>query len=115
MSSYNSEETISLWEDDGRKNVTLRNLQTGKRFEFVVKRSFVVGRVRGACDLQISTDDRYMSGKHLWFLNEGGRIYIEDLHSKNGTKLNDRPVIVKTRVQSGDVLQMGRSKFEVIL
>lgn len=113
MDNYESEKTISLWDDGSRKCVTLKNIQTGKVFTFVVKHSFIVGRVSKYCDLQITASDRYMSGRHIRFINEEGGLCIEDLHTKNGTKLNGKPVLSKVRIRQGDILKMGRSEFVV--
>ena len=54
-----------------------------------------------------------MSGRHLRFVNEDGGLSIEDLHTKNGTRLNGKPVLEKTRIRKGDVLRMGRSEFTI--
>lgn len=113
MNTYESEKTISLWDENDRKCVTLKNLQTGEKFTFVVKHSFVVGRVKAYCDLQITTSDRYMSGKHLRFVKEGNTISAEDMHTKNGTKINGKPVLKRTKLKQGDILRMGRSEFSV--
>lgn len=115
MGTYRSENTISLWDDHSKRGITLKNLQTGKRYSFVLKHSFVVGRKRELCDLQITTEDRYMSGKHLRFINEGEAVYVEDLHTKNGTRLNGKPITSKARIRQGDILKMGRSEFEITL
>ena len=113
MGSNGVEETIFLWEEDERKNVTLKNLKTGKRYSFIVRRSFVVGRNAELCDLQITQDDRYMSGRHLRFMNEEGELSVEDLHTKNGTKLNGKTIWDRTLIHRGDILKMGISEFEV--
>lgn len=109
------EKTISLWDDEGRSGITLKNRKTGKRFSFVLKHTFVVGRNPQQCDLQITEEDRYISGKHLRFIRDGKEIFIEDLGTKNGTKLNGRLISSKTRISQGDILKMGRSEFEVTL
>lgn len=113
MDTYRSEDTIPLWEDESRKKITLRNVQTGKRYSFVLKYSFVVGRAKEACDLQLTEEDRYMSGRHLRFIKEGDHICVEDLNTTNGTRLNGRQITSPCRVRCGDVLRMGRSEFEV--
>lgn len=115
MDTCKSEKTISLWDDNSRKGITLRNLQTGRRYFFVLKHSFVIGRKKEYCDLQVTTDDRYMSGRHLRFTNDRDGIYVEDLHTKNGTRLNGKLLSSKTRIRQGDILKMGRSEFEVTL
>lgn len=113
MDDCELDRTISLWEENNRKCVVLKNLQTGKIYSFIVRHNFVVGRVPDRCDLQITTDDRYMSGRHLRFINEEGVISIEDLHTKNGTRLNGREVTEKTRISKGDILRMGHSEFVI--
>ena len=113
MGDYELDRTISLWEENNRKCVILKNLQTGKKYSFIVRHNFVVGRVPERCDLQITSDDRYMSGRHLRFINENGMISIEDLHTKNGTRLNGREVVGKIRIRKGDILRMGHSEFVV--
>ena len=37
MDMYNSDKTISLWENSTRKSVTLMNRKTGERYSFVLK------------------------------------------------------------------------------
>lgn len=113
MSSFESENTISLWEENSRKGITLKNIQTGKKYTFYIRHSFIVGRTAAQCDMQITTDDRYMSGRHLRFVYENGRISVEDLHTKNGTRLNGKIITQKTRIRKGDILKMGRSEFSV--
>lgn len=115
MGTYNSEKIISLWEDDSRRAVTLKNLHTGRRYSFVLKYSFTVGSKKEFCDLQITADDRYMSRKHLRFINEEDGVYVEDLNSKNGSRVNGKLISSKTRIRQGDILRMGRSEFEVIV
>lgn len=113
MDSCELDRTISLWEENNRKYVILKNLKTEKTYSFIVRHNFVVGRVPERCDLQITADDRYMSGRHLRFINEDGVISIEDLHTKNGTRLNGREVTEKTNISNGDILKMGHSEFIV--
>lgn len=115
MDTYNSEKTISLWENGGRRTVTLINLRTGRKYLFEIKNSYTVGSKKEFCDLQVTTDDRYMSKKHLRFINEADGVYVEDLHSKNGSRVNGKLISARTRIRQGDILRMGRSEFEVIV
>jgi pSer/pThr/pTyr-binding forkhead associated (FHA) protein len=114
MDQNKEENTISLWGNEGKRDITLKNLQTGKRYSFVLRHSFIVGRKKEYCDLVITEDDRYISGRHLRFLNEDGGIYVEDMHTKNGTRLNGKPLSSRTRIKKGDILKLGRSEFEII-
>lgn len=116
MSTHRPGDIISLWGDDNgrkRRTVTLRNRKDGKFYSFVLKRVFTVGRSRRESNLQITTEDRYISGKHVSFINESDGVYVEDLCTKNGTRLNGRPVTTRVRIYSGDILKMGKTEFEV--
>lgn len=115
MDTYNSENTISLWDNNNRSGITLRNIQTGKRYSFVLKHSFTVGSNKNFCDLQITTEDRYMSKKHLRFIKKEDGIYAEDLNSKNGSRINGKTISSRVRIKKGDILKIGRSEFEITI
>lgn len=119
MASY-EEPTFFLWdsgskEKDRDNRITLKNLQTGKTYSFELQESFVVGRSKENCDLQIAPEDRYMSGKHLRFIKGRDGVYVEDLQTKNGTRVNGKRILSRTRIRRGDVIRMGRSEFEITL
>lgn len=59
-------------------------------------------------DLTISTQHARLSYHHSQW-------WVEDLHSKNGTLLNDVPVTEAVVLASGDRLQCGQVLFSVIL
>lgn len=114
MGTNRYEDTISLWDDDSRRVVTLKNLQTGKTNTFTVKHNFVIGRNKEACNLQITTDDLYVSGMHLRLINGRDGLYAEDMHSKNGTRINGRQMSSQTKIKRGDILRIGRSDYEIL-
>src|SRR5262245_31183203 len=64
-----------------------------------------LGRDR-ACDLAVP--DTTLSRRHLRFIPIDASWEVEDLGSRNGTRLNDRP-LTRARLRNGDVLQVGRS------
>ena len=66
----------------------------------------VVGRSSEA-DLQV--DDKYLSRKHARLLFEDGTWWIEDLGSRNGTKLNGNYLEAKTRLAPGDEIRLCQS------
>lgn len=41
-------------------------------------------------------------------------IYLEDLGSTNGTRVNDKSVSGKLRINNGDVISIGTHKFKII-
>ncbi|MCD8103776.1 MAG: FHA domain-containing protein [Lachnospiraceae bacterium] len=113
MSSYQYEPTISLWDHDDHRKITLKNRKTGEEFVFDLQHTCVAGRRKDACDIQITVDDRYISGRHVLFSIDGSFVYVEDLKTKNGTRLNGNPLLSKKQVKPGDILRMGRTEFEV--
>ena len=64
-----------------------------------------LGRDR-ACELAVP--DTTLSRRHLRFVPTGDRWEVEDLGSRNGTLLNDRP-LTRAQLRDGDMLQVGRS------
>jgi len=66
----------------------------------------VVGRSSDA-DLQV--DDKYLSRKHAKLISRDGGWWIEDLGSRNGTKLNGGLVERPTRLEPGDELRLCQS------
>lgn len=50
-----------------------------------------------------------VSRRHARIIVEESRAFIEDLGSKNGTLLNGRPVLERTRIRDGDRIFLGES------
>jgi pSer/pThr/pTyr-binding forkhead associated (FHA) protein len=72
----------------------------------------VVGRDPG-CHCRL--DDRVVSARHARLSYHHGQWWVEDLHSRNGTFLNDSPVKGPVVVTSGDELHFGTLAFHVVL
>ncbi|MGH4050565.1 MAG: FHA domain-containing protein [Clostridium sp.] len=70
-----------------------------KKYEMMKKEVFI-GRDPSQCDLVITTD-KYLGKKHVRFFIEGGKLYVEDLQSKNGTYVDDEKVQGICEVVSG--------------
>ena len=75
----------------------------------------VVGRSPRNSTLLI--DDRTLSREHARLFNKADEIYVDDLGSTNGTRLNGRPLQAgaPTAVQHGDTLEFGSVKVELIV
>ena len=56
-------------------------------------------------------DDRYASGLHARIYAHGGRFYLEDLKSTNGTLLNDDPLAGEAELMAGDLIRIGDTEF----
>lgn len=86
-------------------------IKTGRFNEQIVDTgivsSLIVGR-SDTCDIYI--DDTKLSRQHFAIENDGGKFYIMDLQSKNGTLLNGIRVIGRQRLNSGDKILAGLSE-----
>jgi len=72
----------------------------------------VIGR-DPACECTI--EDPTISARHARLSYHHGQWWIEDLHSRNGTLLNQQVVSEMVVLTSGDLLQCGRVIFQVKL
>jgi pSer/pThr/pTyr-binding forkhead associated (FHA) protein len=82
----------------------------GKTWSF--DREITIGRddtVAGAC----ITIDRYISRKHARLYEEDGNLQLTDLDSRNGTKVDGRPVASPTLLTVGQSFMVGRTTLRV--
>lgn len=63
----------------------------------------LIGR-HPACDISVGLGQ--VSGQHAIILNLGGRHYIEDLQSRNGTFVNGRRIDQRTPLNGGDRIEV---------
>lgn len=77
----------------------------------VVDHDLVVGRST-TCDLFVP--DRRMSRLHARIFLDGGRLFVEDLESHNGTFVNGKRV-TREALYPADIVRIGGSQFEVAL
>ncbi len=112
-----------LWRDaaraaPGRRGATGRaflivvsgpaDLKTGQRIP--VEGAASIGR---ESDNQVVIPDKTVSGRHAAIVYRGGRWWVEDLGSRNGTYVNDRRVDGALEIGDGDVIQTGRFAFRL--
>ena len=64
----------------------------------------VIGRGSTCC---VTIDDPMMSREHVRIDLSGPEPVVEDLHSRNGTVLNGRPLIGQAALQDGDRIRIG--------
>lgn len=64
----------------------------------------VVGRGSMA---QVTIDDPMLSRRHIRIDLSGAEPLLEDLHSRNGTQLNGRPLVGRATLQDGDRIRIG--------
>lgn len=75
--------------------VAIQGPLDGRRWE--LQDELVIGRGED-CEIQI--DDRQVSRRHAKITFKGGKVYLEDLSSKNGTFISGK--LIKERVQLSD-------------
>jgi hypothetical protein len=63
-------------------------------------------RVGRSDQVDITVKDASVSSKHCDFVKEGGRLYIRDIGSSNGTWINDEK-ITEAELNDGDVVRLG--------
>ena len=66
--------------------------------------------VAGAC----ITLDRYISRRHAHIREDGARLVLADLESRNGTRLDGAPVTVETEIAPGERFVVGRTLLRVL-
>ncbi len=89
-----------------------RDQETPEARRFAAQTTVVVGRDL-ACDCRL--EDKTISARHARLTYHHSQWWLEDLHSRNGTFLNNEPIAGAVVVTSGDVLQFGQVIFEILL
>ena len=76
----------------------------GQQFP-VVRSGLTIGREGSTCDIVVSTGN--ISREHARIFLMGDRPILADLHSKNGTYVNDN-FIIQHDLKDGDKIMLGR-------
>jgi len=74
--------------------------------------SNVIGRSMENCE--IALNDSFLSAQHARLELRGDEWALEDLHSTNGTFVNEMEVRDATVVEEGDVLRVGRVEMRLV-
>ncbi len=81
-------------------------LSTDERFDLIGGLS--IGRSK---DSDVRIEDRYASGLHARVFERGGRHFVEDMRSTNGTLLNGATLKGEAELIDGDTVQIGDTVF----
>ncbi len=92
-----------------RLHVVRPEEQAGVTFD--LGEEVTVGRAPG-CGVPI-VSDTYASNLHARLFRLDGDLWVEDLQSTNGTWVNAERITERTRLDKGDLLQVGGTVFEV--
>ena len=90
--------------------VQIHGPELGKKYA-LENGELTIGRVEGN---HIVVDLDNVSRRHARIHAQGGRVYVEDLGSTNGTFLNDDEVAQPTPLRSGDLVKVGSSIFKFL-
>lgn len=82
----------------------------GKTWPF--EDEIVIGRDESLADACI-TLDRYVSRRHARLRRQADELLLADLESRNGTRIDDRPVIGEQALAVGAPFQVGRTVLRV--
>ncbi len=93
-----------------RLSLTYTDAQGGEQTVPAASETFTIGRL-SSCDLCIP--DNRLSREHCRIDRTGDDVFVADLGSSNGTKLNSGDLSYRTRLYDGDVLDMGGVIFRV--
>jgi hypothetical protein len=83
-------------------------LEPDERFDLIGGLS--IGRSK---DSDVQIDDRYASGIHARVFERGGRTFVEDMNSTNGTLLNGATLVGEAELIDGDTVQIGDTVFRL--
>jgi len=82
----------------------------GKTWAF--EDEIVIGRDETLADACIALD-RYVSRRHARLRTQAGALMLADLQSRNGTRIDDRPVTDEECIEVGRPFQVGRTVLRV--
>ncbi len=62
---------------------------------------------------EVSVADPTVSRYHCWITLQDGDVWIEDLASANGTRVNGVRVLDRRRLEAGDRIRLGNTEFSL--
>ncbi|EKD88355.1 MAG: FHA protein [uncultured bacterium] len=105
-------------------NISLHLVESGKVIHLSEKKDFTLGRaVEGQSilpDVDLSAYEAFSLGvsrMHVSLRILNGDVYVMDLGSSNGTKINGQKIVqhVEYSISHGDLVTLGRLKVQVLL
>lgn len=96
--------------------ILLDDLDTREKYTYMFYDEVGIGRAKDNPDFEkflTVEGDPKVSKQHCMITRKVGRLYIEDLGSKNGTFLNEERVDEAVMLQKGDVIRVGETRIEV--
>jgi hypothetical protein len=111
----NDSNTVAVLDQISTYQLVLTDVNSPSRsFHVPLNNLVTIGRRADMCNIVLDYD-KSVSGRHCEISARGGKFYVKDLQSKNGTFINNSKVLSETEIFSGNMLRIGRldMKFEV--
>jgi pSer/pThr/pTyr-binding forkhead associated (FHA) protein len=103
---------FTMWEDAGNCIAVLVDRRTGEEFN-ISRYSISIGREIGN-DIVLNVD-KTISRQHAAIQYVDGKFHVQDLTSKNGTRLNGKKVTEMAALRTGDEITVGLTQLIFVL
>ncbi|HEY4033062.1 MAG TPA: FHA domain-containing protein [Ktedonobacteraceae bacterium] len=78
--------------------------------KFVLEHPVITAGRGNECDIVIN--DASISRQHAQFLHQADGVYVQDLTSRNGTRVNEEPLLSPHLLKPGDIISLGSIHLE---
>ena len=113
LSDDGDEETQMMFTRMDETEIILTDVRNGgRKYSSLIKGGITIGKSPKNSDLAI-TGDSTISRVHCRVTTDGGRVYLEDMGSTNGTWVNRERVQSLVELMSGDTIRIGNTEFSV--
>ena len=85
----------------------------GSTYKLDISSEAIIGR-KAECEVAIPSDTE-ISTRHCALLHNGRSIFLHDLGSTNGTRVNGVPITSDYRLQEGDIIGIGRTELRIFM
>jgi pSer/pThr/pTyr-binding forkhead associated (FHA) protein len=84
--------------------------ESGPAAEFEISTPATLGRGK---EVDLTFPHSQISREHCQITEESGNLFIRDLGSLNGTRVNDQPISEPTQITPGDTVSLGKLTFRI--